>query len=165
MTGHTTRRCLDAARRQTDVLIAELGPGKTSIADVGEWNGLPASSVLEPVVLLYERTGEEKYLEFAEHIVACWSAPSKRLPAGMRLVEDALAGKHPAQMCAPKAYEMMSCFEGLCELYRATGQREYLGGDGGAGRRHRARRGDAGGRGHAATRCGATAPASKRAWL
>ena len=117
---------LDAARRQTDVLIAELGSGKTSIADVGEWNGLPASSVLEPVVLLYERTGEEKYRNFAEHIVACWSQPSKRLPGGMRLVEDALAGKNPAQMCAPKAYEMMSCFEGLCELYRATGQREYL---------------------------------------
>jgi DUF1680 family protein len=117
---------LAAARRQTDVLIAALGPGKTSIADVGEWNGLPASSVLEPVVLLYERTGEKKYLDFAEHIVACWSAPSKRLPAGMRLVEDALAGKNPDQMCSPKAYEMMSCFEGLCELCRATGKREYL---------------------------------------
>jgi hypothetical protein len=44
----------------------------------------------------------------------------------MRLVEDALTGKRPAQMCSPKAYEMMSCFEGLCELYRATGKREYL---------------------------------------
>ena len=117
---------LAAARRETDVLIDELGPGRTDIADVGEWNGLPASSVLEPVVLVYERTGDPKYLKFAEHIVACWSAPSKRLPAGMRLVEDALAGKHPAQMCAPKAYEMMSCFEGLCELYRATGKHEYL---------------------------------------
>jgi DUF1680 family protein len=117
---------LAAACRHTDVLIAELGPGQTSIADVGEWNGLPASSVLEPVVLLYERTGEKKYLDFAEHIVACWRAPSKRLPAGMRLVDDALAGKNPAQMCAPKAYEMMSCFEGLCELYRATGNRDYL---------------------------------------
>jgi DUF1680 family protein len=117
---------LTAARREADVLIAELGPGKTSIADVGEWNGLPASSVLEPAVLLYERTGEEKYLEFAEHIVACWDAPSKRLPNGMRLVEDALAGKKPAEMCAPKAYEMMSCFEGLCELYRAAGKRQYL---------------------------------------
>ncbi len=117
---------LEAARREADVLITELGPGKVNIADIGEWNGLPASSVLEPVVLLYERTGEKKYLDFAEHIVACWSAPSKRLPAGMRLVEDSLAGKNPDLMCAPKAYEMMSCFEGLCELYRATGKRDYL---------------------------------------
>ena len=117
---------LEAARRQANVLIAEMGPGKTDIAEVGEWNGLPASSVLEPVVLLYERTGEQEYRDFAEHIVACWSAPSKRLPAGMRLVEDSRAGKRPAEMCAPKAYEMMSCFEGLCELYRATGKRDYL---------------------------------------
>lgn len=117
---------LDAARRETDVLIGELSPGKTSIADVGDWNGLPASSVLEPVVLVYERTGEEKYLQFAEYIVKCWSAPSKRLSSGMRLIEDSLAGTPPAKMCAPKAYEMMSCFEGLCELYRATGRRKYL---------------------------------------
>ena len=88
-------KVLAAACRQTDVLIAELGQGKTSIADVGEWNGLPASSVLEPVVLVYERTGLAKYRDFAEYMVACWSVPSKRLPTGMRLVEDALAGKHP----------------------------------------------------------------------
>lgn len=119
-------KVLAAARRQADALIAELGPGKANIADVGEWNGLAASSVLEPVVLLYERTREKRYLDFAEHIVARWSVPSKRLPAGMRLVEDALAGKNPNQMCAPKSYEMMSCFEGLCELYRVTGKREYL---------------------------------------
>lgn len=117
---------LEACRRQTDTLITELGPGKANIADVGEWNGLPASSVLEPVALVYQRTGEKKYLDFSEYIVARWSLPSKRLPNGMRLVEDALAGKNPAQMCAPKSYEMMSCFEGLCELYRATGKRDYL---------------------------------------
>ncbi len=119
-------KLLAAARRQADVMIEELGPGKINIADVGEWNGLPASSLLEPIVLVYERTKDRKYLEFAEHILASWREPSKRLPAGMRLIEDALAGKNPDQMCAPKAYEMMSCFEGLCELYRATGTRKYL---------------------------------------
>jgi DUF1680 family protein len=117
---------LQAARRQGDVLIDEYGPGKTNIEDAGEWNGLPASSVLEPVVLLYERTGDRKYLDFARHIVACWDTPSKRLKGGMRLIEDALAGKPPAQFCAPKSYEMMSCFEGLCELYRATGEARFL---------------------------------------
>jgi DUF1680 family protein len=58
---------LTAARRQADVLIDELGPGKTNIEDVGEWNGLPASSVLEPIVQLYERTGDQKYLDFAQY--------------------------------------------------------------------------------------------------
>ena len=117
---------LEAAEREGDVLIAELGPGKTNIADVGEWNGLPASSVLEPIVQLYERTQEKRFLQFAHHIIDCWSRPSKRLPNGMRLIENALAGKDPDQMCAPKAYEMMSCYEGLCELYRVTGEQSYL---------------------------------------
>lgn len=117
---------LTAARREADVLIDELGPGKTNIEDVGEWKGLPASSVLEPIVQLYERTGDQKYLEFARHIVASWKKPSNKLPNGMRLIDDAAAGRLPVQLCAPKSYEMMSCFEGLCELYRATGDRKYL---------------------------------------
>ncbi len=78
-------------RRQADVLINEMGPGKTDIADVGEWNGLPASSVLEPIVQLYERTGERKYLDFAQHIVACWSKPSAA--ACVRHDRDMLGGK------------------------------------------------------------------------
>lgn len=119
-------KVLQAARRHADVLIAELGTGQTNIEDVGMWNGLPASSVLEPIVQLYERSGDTKYLDFARHIVASWDLPSKKLPHGMQLVTDALAHKAPSQMCAPKSYEMMSCFEGLCELYRATGQKDDL---------------------------------------
>ena len=118
---------LAAARRQGDVLLAQFGPGAPhNIEDIGEWNGLPASSVLEPVVQLYERTGDQKYLDLANHIVACWDTPSKRLKNGMRLIDDAIAGTVPSKMCSPKAYEMMSCFEGACELYRATGQPRLL---------------------------------------
>ncbi len=118
---------LAAARRQGDVLFAQIGPGaNTNIEDVGEWNGLPASSVLEPVVQLYQRTGDKKYLDLANHIVASWDTPSKRLKSGMRLLDDAIAGTAPSKMCSPKAYEMMSCFEGACELYRATGEPRLL---------------------------------------
>jgi hypothetical protein len=31
-----------------------------------------------------------------------------------------------SQICSAKSYEQMSCYEGLCELYRITGKREYL---------------------------------------
>ena len=44
----------------------------------------------------------------------------------MHLIEDALANKPVAQYNAAKAYEMTSCFEGLCELYRSTGNPTYL---------------------------------------
>ncbi len=127
LTGDKT--ILDAARRHTDSLISECGPGKVNIAAIGypKWKGLPPSSVLEPVVLLYQRTGEKPYLEFAEYIVGQWSKPNQWSPQGLRLVEDVIAGKPAAQIGdAPKAYEMMSCYEGLCELYRVTGEKKYL---------------------------------------
>jgi len=120
---------LAAAKRHADRLLSECGPGKVNIAAIGyaNWKGLPPSSVLEPAVLLYQRTGEKKYLEFAEYIVGQWRKPNPWSPDGLRLVEEALAGKPAAQIGgAPKAYEMMSCYEGLCELYRVTGNRSYL---------------------------------------
>ena len=118
---------LQAICRSLDHLIGEAGPGKTNLTETGfpAWKGLPPSSVLEPVVLAYQRTGESKYLDFAEHIVAQWSEPNKLASDGLRLVENALAGV-PAEQVGIKAYEMMSCYEGLCELYRVTGKRAYL---------------------------------------
>jgi len=120
---------LVAAGRHLDTLMAQTGPGKINIADVGEHKGLAASSILEPTVLLYRRTGDPKYLEYAQYIVGQWSKPSNQVPQcadGLRLIEDSLAGTPPQKMRWNKAYEMTSCFEGLCELYRVTGDRDYL---------------------------------------
>ncbi|MGC8668502.1 MAG: beta-L-arabinofuranosidase domain-containing protein [Chthonomonadales bacterium] len=121
-------RVLAAARRHADTLLAECGPGKANIAEVGYagWKGLPPSSVLEPMVLLYRRTHDPRYLAFARYIVAQWSKPSKLSPNGLRLVEQALSRTPVRQIDAPKAYEMMSCYEGLCELYRVIGDPAYL---------------------------------------
>ncbi len=119
---------LDAALRAADTLLAQFGPGKAHLPDYGyeQWKGLPSSSVLEPIALLYERTGEARLLDFAQYIVGAWDQPGVLAPQGMRLIQDALAGKKPTELVAAKAYEQMSCFEGLCELYRGTGNRQYL---------------------------------------
>ncbi len=119
---------LDAARRHLDSLLQEVGPGRANIAETGfaGWKGLPPTSILEPAVLLYQRTGDPKYLAFARSIVAAWSQPNRLSPNGMRLIEQALAGTPVARFEAPKAYEMTSCFEGLAELYRTTGEPKYL---------------------------------------
>jgi len=121
-------RVLAAARRHADTLLAECGPGKANIAEVGYagWKGLPPSSVLEPMVLLYRRTRDPRYLAFSRYIVGQWSKPSKLSPNGLRLVEQALAHVPVREIDAPKSYEMMSCYEGLCELYRVTGDPSYL---------------------------------------
>jgi len=119
---------LAAARRAADHLLKEAPPGKVNLAENGHemLKGLPASSILEPIVLLYQRTGDPRYLELADDIIANWSKPNKYFAHGPQLIEQGLAGVPPVQISARKAYEMMSCFEGLCEMYRVTGKRKYL---------------------------------------
>ncbi len=126
------REVLRASRRLADHLLARVGPGKTDIVRTGNYRGMPSSSVLEPMVYLYRRTGDKKYLDFANYIVDQWETSS-----GPKLISSALAGvpvserfPHPASWWSyengQKAYEMMSCYEGLLELYRITGEPSYL---------------------------------------
>ena len=113
-----------------DNLISETGPGSgVNIAATGwiGWKGLASCSVLEPIALLYQKTGDKRYLDFAEYIIKSWDTPNKLTPTGLRLVQEAVSGTPLWKMSgAPKAYEMMSCFEGLCEMYRITGDPLYF---------------------------------------
>jgi len=119
---------LAAARRVADHLLQEAPPGKFNLAENGidVLKGLPSSSVLEPIALLYQRTGDKRYLALADDIIANWSKPNKFFAQGPQLLEQGLKGVPPVQIGARKAYEMMSCFEGVCEMYRITGHRKYL---------------------------------------
>jgi uncharacterized protein len=60
-----------ACRKMGDLLISIYGPGKYNLTKYGSHNGISAAVLLEPIVMLYERTGEKKYLDFARHIVRC----------------------------------------------------------------------------------------------
>jgi len=123
---------LDGARRLAGHLMTEVGPGAADIIRCGLFRGMAASSVLEPIVLLHRRTGDERYLRFAEWIVSRWSAPD-----GPQLIEKAftavpVGGRFPRPKKnwfswenGEKAYEMMSCYAGLLELYRETGRTAY----------------------------------------
>ena len=119
---------LEAAKRSADYVLSRNGPGKLSIEEYGPPNhkGGCSFSILEPMVLLYERTGEKRYLDFARYIVAAWSKPGKYAPQGIRLIENAEAGTPLVESEVLHSYALMSCFEGLCELYRATGKQRYL---------------------------------------
>ncbi|CAL1520172.1 beta-L-arabinofuranosidase domain-containing protein [Chitinophaga sp. MM2321] len=120
---------LKAARRMADYLINELALRKALIVQQGNYYGMAATSILKPVVMLYARTNEKKYLDFAEEIVRQWE-----LPVGPQLITKANVdvGKRfpfPASDEWPKqgqkAYEMMSCYDGLLDLYRLTGKETY----------------------------------------
>ena len=124
---------LAAAGRLAAHLMTETGPGLADIIRSGLFRGMASSSVLEPIVLLYRRTGDDRLLRFAEWIVSRWSAPD-----GPQLIEKAFTAvpvgeRFPAPKKnwfswenGEKAYEMMSCYSGLLELYRATGRTTYL---------------------------------------
>lgn len=124
------RKALEAAAKEADFLIQELADKNALIVKMGNHRGMAASSVLEPVCQLYMRTGNERYLDFAEEIVRQWETPEgpqliskASVPVGQRFAKPAenWYGWEQGQ----KAYEMMSCYEGLLELYRITGKESY----------------------------------------
>ena len=128
------KKIMEAACRQADFLLSEVGPGKASPFENDRWHGLASSSVLEPMSLLYRHTGRPQYLEFCEYLVHQWPDPQ-----GPDILRKALADvpvfamfpgpkpvvKNYGDGGESKAYEMMSCFEGLTELYRLTGTPTY----------------------------------------
>jgi len=115
------QRALATARKVGDLLIATFGPGKRDIIRSGEHVGMAATSVLEPVVLLYRAAHEPRYLDFARYIVASYDQPN-----GPKIVKTLTATHSVAKTANRKAYEMMSNLVGLCELYRSTGDETFL---------------------------------------
>ncbi|HKG06254.1 MAG TPA: beta-L-arabinofuranosidase domain-containing protein, partial [Pedobacter sp.] len=123
------KKSLRAARAVADNLMADLKRADGIIVTKGNYRGMAASSILEPVCLLYKLTKDEKYLAFAQEIVKQWERPE-----GPHLISNAgtdVARRFPKPADwysfeqGQKAYEMMSCYEGLLELYRLTGKKEY----------------------------------------
>ena len=65
-------KLLGAARRLMDHWIGQMEKGKVKIDKPGYFAGIPSMSVLKPLMLLYRRTGEKKYLDYARSLVAIW---------------------------------------------------------------------------------------------
>lgn len=121
---------LIAARGIADHLIKELAESNIPIVKKGNQHGMAATSVIEPICLLYSRTGETRYLNFANEIVRQWETPDGPQLISKANVNVAKRFPKPSDIWfgweqGQKAYEMMSCYEGLLELYRLTGEEEY----------------------------------------
>ena len=113
-------RIIACMKGQADYIISKVGPeeGKIPIGKAATaWRGMNASSILEPMVRLYNLTREQRYLDFAQHIVDIGATEIVNI---FRLAyEDQF---YPYQYPLTKAYEMVSCFEGLLEYYKVTGE-------------------------------------------
>jgi DUF1680 family protein len=116
--------------RFADHLIAEVGPGAVDIVQTGNFYGLPSCSILQPMVMLYNATGEKRYLDYAEYIVGQWSKHPEGLPdilekgLSNRQVDQWFPARDPSIWA--KGYEFTSCVEGLIQLYKITGESSYL---------------------------------------
>jgi DUF1680 family protein len=115
---------LQAMQDEADCTVAQIGPPpKVRIVDQG-WspNHIESSCILEPILRLYKLTSKKAYLEFARYIVEVEGGAK-----GYNIVQDALENKDPEKIGGPypKAYEMMSLFEGVLEYYRATGDERW----------------------------------------
>ncbi len=113
---------LEAAKKIGDLLVNTFGAtGQLDLNERSTHVGMASGSVLEPMVLLYRATNDQRYLDFARLIVDRWESEK-----GPKLVSALSAGRPVNQVADAKAYEMLSCLVGLCELYRATGETRYL---------------------------------------
>ena len=117
-------KIITAMKKHADYIIAHIGEGrgKKSIFDTAEHIGsMNSCSILEPFVKIYNLTGKHKYLDFATYLV------KSGLCKGANLIDLALEKKlYPYQYPQTKAYEMMSCFEGVLEYYKTVGNPDHL---------------------------------------
>ena len=114
---------LETCRRMGDLLCLTFGdgPGQRDLIKDGIHVGMAPSSVLEPMVLLYRLTGEQRYLDFCRYILRAWEQPD-----GPHILSTLLTAKRVDKVANGKAYEMLSCLNGVLELYRTTGEPRLL---------------------------------------
>ena len=133
-------KILTGATKLADWIVAKFKADGTRVKDSGVMDGLPSSSILKPMLVLYRITGDDKYLTFGKDIVKEWSRDDNERP---NLITNALSGEAVANWYGlsskklteghdlgadwvPKAYEMTSCFDGIIEMYRITGEEVLL---------------------------------------
>lgn len=120
-----TQEILTALCTHADAILKKVGSqseGKMSVLETSViYGGMNSASIFEPMVRLYRLTNEKKYLEFAKHILD--SGGSSLADIFHLAYEDQT---DPYLYGVNKAYEMMSCFEGMIEYYEVTGDRFCL---------------------------------------
>ena len=110
-----------AMQHHADYILDHVGEGKLDIRKCSRnWEGLNSCSILEPMVRLYRLTGEKRYLDFSEYIISTGFITSANI------IELSFEDKvSPYEYPVVKAYEMMSCYEGLLQYYCVTSNEKY----------------------------------------
>jgi len=112
-------RALETCQRVGDLLVQTFGDDKRDIIKSGTHAGMAATSILEPMSLLYQYTGKKKYRQFCQYIV-------RRADAVPKIMTNIEKTRSVQSVGNKKAYEMMSNYVGLVENWRATGYERGL---------------------------------------
>ena len=124
------KEILASVKAQMDNWIDQVRRSGVPICDTGTlvMNGMPPMSILKPLLMIYEETGDKKYLDFASEMIPLWDRADGRCPNFFRNVASGkpLHTWYPNPHKWAKSYEMMSCLDGILEYYRVTGDRRCL---------------------------------------
>lgn len=112
---------LESCKKVGTLLINTFQKGNRDIIKAGWHTGMAATSILEPMVMLYRYTGDKQYLGFCQYIVQSWDEPN-----GPKILSSLLQTGSVYKTANAKAYEMLSNIVGLSDLYRMTGEASYL---------------------------------------
>lgn len=114
---------LEACKKMGDLLCNTFG-NKLRQRDIilaGTHIGMAATSVLDPMVELYKYTGDKKYLDFCYYILDAWEHSN-----GPKIISALITTGKVTKVGNGKAYEMLSNFVGLVNLYKVTGDENLL---------------------------------------
>lgn len=112
---------LNTARRAADLLVKTFGGHAKSFNEAGFHTGMAATSVMVPLIDLYQLTHDSAYLDLVHR---CIDAHEEK--GGSHLIQDLLVKGSVAETGNGKAYEMLTNIQGLLKLYRLTGDASYL---------------------------------------
>lgn len=121
---------VEKAPRVLKLMIAEANSVIDQIGDAPKvdintqgWSrtGIESYSVMEPMMRIYKLTGDKRYLDFCTYLI------KKGGCRGANIFQESLDNVRPRLMGNgyPKAYEMLSVYEGLVEYYRCTGEEKW----------------------------------------
>ena len=122
---------LEACRRAADLMYELFVVNGRSMRLASAHHGMAATSVLEPMAVLYRLTGEPRYLAFCRAITDAWEDESdpetwRSEEEGCHLLTSLIEHGNVYRIANRKAYEMLSNLVGLLELYRVDRGERYL---------------------------------------